>query len=868
MDMLRLALRTLRFRKGGFLATFVALFFGTAIVLACGGLLETGIRNNVPPERLAGASLVVVGDRSYELHPGDPEKKSERVVLAERVPLDAALAGKVRGVAGVERVVGDVTFAATVLDGAAGPPAQGRGRAQGHGWGSAGLAPYALERGSAPVGARQVVLDAATAAKSGAGVGDSVRIAARGETASYQVSGVARARGAAGQRAVFFSDGEAVRLAGADVGSAAGAPTSEGGGARHFDALAVVARPDAALPQVKADVSRVLAGSPVTVLSGDDRGFAEYPTAMERRDDLISLSAVFGGMAVMVALFVTAGTMALSAAQRRRELALMRAIGATPRQLRRMLVAETLVIAVAAALLAWLPGQWLGEALFERLAASGVTAEAVEFSQGWIPLAAAGGAVLVTAVGAGLIGARRAVRTRPTEALADAALQQRWVSTIRLLFAVLFLGGATALAIVTWTVMEGPAAASTAGPTVICAAIGLALIAPALTKVCAVLLHWPVSALTGTSGRLAMLNSRARTVQVAASVTPVMLAVGVATANLYVQTTSADLVERAFNENLRADAVLTSASGTLAPSLVDQVRALPGIAAASAYVTSTGFIERGDGRGAETGEDGLPLQGVSAAGAAGTSAATVTAGSLGALRGDAVALPEGAGHKVGETLTLRLGDNNTARVRVVATYRPKAGSEAALLPAELLAPHTTGGLPQQILVRAEPGADVTGILGQLAARTPGLTVADRDALIAAHAEDTRTQAWINYLMVGMIVAYTAISVVNSLATATGGRRREFGLQRLTGATRAQVMRMLTVEGVVVAVIGVVLGTVAAATTLVPFAHAAADSWLPSGPLWIYGTVAGTALTLALSATLVPAWRALKVLPVRAARAES
>ncbi|WP_254709074.1 FtsX-like permease family protein [Streptomyces lunaelactis] len=91
---------------------------------------------------------------------------------------------------------------------------------------------------------------------------------------------------------------------------------------------------------------------------------------------------------------------------------------------------------------------------------------------------------------------------------------------------------------------------------------------------------------------------------------------------------------------------------------------------------------------------------------------------------------------------------------------------------------------------------------------------------------------------------------------------------LTGATRAQVMRMLTVEGLVVAVIGVLLGTAAAATTLVPFAHAAADSWMPSGPLWIYGAVVGAAVTLVLSATLVPAWRALRVLPVRAARVDS
>ncbi|MFI1394371.1 FtsX-like permease family protein [Streptomyces sp. NPDC020681] len=837
MDMMRLALRTLRFRKGGFLATFVALFCGTAIVLACGGLLETGIRNNVPPERLARASLVVTGDRSYELHPGDPEE-SEQAVLAESVPVDAALAQKVRGAAGVRQVVGDVTFAATVLNGSVG--------VQGHGWGSASLAPYRLESGSAPNGARQVVLDAATAAKSGAGVGDSVRVAAHGETAAYEVSGVARAATVA-RETVFFSDEVAQRLSGAG----------------SFDALAVVARPGADLDQVRAAVDDVLAGAPVKILSGDDRGFAEYPAALERREDLISLSAVFGGMAVMVALFVTAGTMALSAAQRRRELALMRAIGATPRQLRRMLVAETLVIAVAAALLAWLPGRRLGAALFEQLARSGVTTDAVQFSQGWIPLAAAGGAVLATAVGAGLIGTRRAVRTRPTEALADAALQQRWFSVIRLLFAIVFLGGAAALAIVTWTVMDGPIAASTAGPTVICAAIGLALIAPWLTRVCAALLHWPVGALTGTTGQLAMLNSRARIVQVAAAVTPVMLAVGVATANLYLQTTQADVVERAFSENLRADAVVTSASGTVAPDLADRVRELPGVAAASAYVTSTGFIERPDGRGAETGEDGIALQGVSAAGAAGT--ATVTAGSLGDLRGDTIALPEESGHEVDETLTLRLGDGSTARVKVVATYRPKAGSEAALLPAELLAPHTTEGLPQQVLVVAKPGADVEDALGQLTARTPGLAVSDRDALIAAHSEDTETQAWINYLLVGMIVAYTAISVVNSLAMATGARRREFGLQRLTGATKAQVMRMLTVEGLLVAAIGVLLGTAAAATTLVPFAHAAADRLLPTGPLWIYGTVVGTALALALSATLIPAWRALKILPVRAAR---
>ncbi|MEV0090276.1 FtsX-like permease family protein [Streptomyces sp. NPDC050738] len=824
--MLTLALRTLRFRKGGFVATFVALFFGTAIVVACGGLLETGIRNNVPPERLAGASAVVVGDRDYELHPGS-EDDSDKAIAAEEVPVGAGVADRLRAVAGVEKVVEDVSVPASVL-------VRGGVDAEGHSWASASLAPHGLSAGHAPTGDRQVVLDAGAARTAGLRVGDSVRIAAHGGSAPYEISGIL---GELREPALFFSDAQALRLA---------------GGPAHIAALAVVARDGA-------DLGPALdgTGSGAKLLTGDDRGFAEEPQAVVGKSDLVSLSAVFGGMAVMVALFVTASTMALSAAQRQRETALMRAVGATPRQLRRMLLIETLIVAIGAALLAWLPGQWLGSALFERLADAGITSRHVEFASGWIPLAAAGGAVLLTAVGAGLVAGHRAIKVRPTEALAEAAVQQRWFGWVRGIFAFLFLAGAGALSIVTWTVMDGPMAASTAGPTVICAAIGLALISPALTKVCAFLLDRPVRAFTGTGGYLAMLNSRARTLAVAAAVTPIMLASGVATANLYLQTTQTAVTEKAFTADLHADAVLTSAAGTVAPGLAERVRALPGVAAAGAYVASTGFIEKPDGRGAETGEDGLPLRGVDARGTGLTSADTSQ------LRGNTVVLPRDTGHRVGEDITLRLGDNSTAQVRVVGTY----DGEAALLPVALLAPHTTGALPQQILVRAKTGADIRPELRRLAAEQPGLQAADRDALISANAEDTATQAWINYLMVGMIVAYTAIAVVNSLVTAVRGRRREFGLQRLSGATSGQILRMVTIESLVVATIGILLGMVAAASTLVPFAHVAADSLLPSGPVWILAGVVASALVLALGASLVPAWRVLRERPVVAAQGQ-
>src|SRR5215475_2078791 len=151
--MWRLALRTLRFRKAGFAATFAALLFGAAIVMACGGLMETGIRNNLPPQRLAEAAVVVTGDRTYQLpkpYRGDPQD-AEAVVLPERVPLDASLVEKVDNVPGVSRAVGDLSFPIVLAR-------DGRtvgGDVLGHGWDSAALTPYRLGPGTVPDGPGQ-----------------------------------------------------------------------------------------------------------------------------------------------------------------------------------------------------------------------------------------------------------------------------------------------------------------------------------------------------------------------------------------------------------------------------------------------------------------------------------------------------------------------------------------------------------------------------------------------------------------------------------------------------------------------------------------------------------------------------------------
>ncbi|MEC3975635.1 ABC transporter permease [Amycolatopsis sp. H20-H5] len=856
--MLRLAMRTLRLRKGGFLATFVAVFFGALIVAACGGLLETGIRAEAVPQRLAGAPIVVSGEQTYLMPRNDPEsdskhrQKTENATLPERVRLDGGLVGKLGAVPGVAGAVGEVNFAAGLMRD--GRPVSGD--SLGHGWDSAALTPFALTAGGAPsVG--EVVLADGLAREAGVRVGDRVEVAAHGGVEGFRVAGVASAAQPVARGSVFFAAGDADRLSGRPG---------------LVDTIGLFVSPGADLAGVESRVSDALRGTSATVSSGNDRAATEFPEAVASGENLIVLAAVSGGLAAMVAMFVVASTLTLSVQQRRRELALLRAVGTTPRQLRRMVLGEAMVVAVLATGLAGVLGPLLGHWLFDQLVSNRVVPSVVRFHQGWIPSVAAAGAAILAALVAAITAGLRAGRVRPTEALADAAMSKRWLTPVRLIVAVLAFGGGTALAIVTVAVMTGPVAASTAGPAVILWAVGLAMISPGVTKVMAAILQWPVRALSGVNGRLAMLNTRAGVVRVAGAVTPIMLAVGIATGNIYLQTTSQAVSDQAFSQDLRADAVVGSVAGGLAPDLVSRVQSVPGVRSASEYVTSTAFIQAPFDSGQN--DDGWPVVGLTASGAAQATADKATQGRLDALSGDTVALPEtiaaDLGRRVGDTVTLRLGDGAVVDVRVVALTTGRPGFASLLLPADLLAPHTTSGLAPQLLVNAAPGIDaatLTGRLREVAAGLPGVVVGDRSVLVAAHKKKQDVGVWVNYLMVGMIMAYTVISVVNTLVMATARRRREFGLQRLTGSTRAQVLRMAGIEGGVVATIGIAAGTVVAAGSIVPFCLVASDSLLPSGPIGIYLAVIGAAAALALVATLVPTWAATRGRAVDAATIE-
>ncbi|MDI2128411.1 ABC transporter permease [Yinghuangia seranimata] len=862
--MIRLAWANLRFHATGFIASFIALFLGAVIVIGCGGLLETGIRADAPPRRLAEAPILVAGDQSYR-------NTRQELVFPERVRLDAGLTTALAAAPRVADTAADVSFPAVVVRDGGTAGARGdapRTTVTGHGWSSARLTPYRVVQGERPAAADQIVLDADTAARAGIRPGDHVTLLVHGTAARYRISGLASpARQTAAVRdAVFFSDAEADRVSGLQG---------------RVDAIAVFPAAGADVRQVVRDLETMLRtlapGTPVSVLTGDDRGRAEDPSVLADSADLIPLAAAFGGLAAMVTVFVVAGTLGLSIRQRQREMALLRAMGATPGRVRRMVVGEAMMLALPATALAWWPGPHFGRLVLDRFTDAGVVPDSIAFRSGTVPAAVGIGVALLTALVSALVAGSTAARARPVEALAETGFQRRRFSRVRLVTGVLCAVGGVLLARGT-AGSDGPDAAGVATPAVMVWAAAFGLLGPPMARGLAALLRSPLRR-TGVAGELAAANAQARPSRLAAAALPVMLATGLALSLVYIHETESEGSAEVFAAGQRADLVVSSAAGGLPAGAVDDVRAVPGVAAATAQLHTTGYLAptgdatalTPDGAGEGTPQPvEVPLYGVTPVGLGSTTSFRAATGDLGGLSGRTVALStRHAEHRaIGDVVPMRLGDGTRVDLTLVATFEARPGYESALVPAALLLDHTDAGLLDAVMVRIAPDADRTAVATSLGAaladRYPGVAVSGREALAATRAAQDRTQTTMANLVLAVVVGYAAISLANTQILSVAERRRELALLRLVGASRRQVLRSAAAEASLVAVTGILLGGAVAALTLVPVGLSVLDSPVPGGSVWPLATTLVVAALLTTVTTLLATAAVLRRPPMATA----
>ncbi|MFD8762163.1 FtsX-like permease family protein [Streptomyces mirabilis] len=848
--MLRYALRTVRARKGGFLGAFFALMCAAALITACGTLLETGLRGTIATERYAATPVVVSADQNVHQttvkhKKGKTKVKHKAKPIAERAWLPGDLATELRKVPGVREVIPELTFLAQPL--APGGAVDRDRPAYGHAWDSAALTPYTLTTGTAPKADGDLVIDRRLAERAHLEPGDRLTVQSTQSPRTYRVTGIAApAQEVRHQTALFFSTAEARRLA------------AHPGQVTAFGVLPTKGT-DAAV--LKRSVSTALHGTraphgtTAQVSAGDGRGPVEFLDAAAARTKLVSMGGAMGGTSLLVAVLVVVGTFALSVQQRHRELALLRAIAATPGQIRALLGREALIVGAAAGTTGALAGLPLGSWLHGRFVAMGAVPATLQHTVSVFPPFVALAATLLGAWAAARISSRRIARIRPAEALAEARAERTRPAWGRILTGLALLAGGVVLVAVLSVLRTEPASTPVTFLAVVVLASSVALLGPLLVRAAVAVLGGPL-ALTGPSSRLARANLRGHAARMASVVTPLTLLIGMTCTVLFVQPTLGNAARAQAREGIRADWVVAAQGPGVPAEAARRLR--------TQHDTVTEVVRTT----VRVGLDKYAAQGVTPGGLTRTWDPDVTAGSLTKLTEDTVAVSELAADqlhlKPGSPLKLTLGDGTPATPTVVAVYARGLGFGDLTFAHDLVARHVDNPLATSVLVST---ARTQTQLATTLREFPGIHVLAPAAADSIQAARQQANAEVNYLAMGLVLAFTAIAVVNTLAMSVSERVREFALLRLAGATRRQVLGMLRTEALSVLLLATALGSGIALAVLTAFSVGMTGEAAPAVTPLVYVAVVALAGLLALVATALPGRVALRVRPVTVATAK-
>ncbi|MEV4345311.1 FtsX-like permease family protein [Actinoplanes sp. NPDC049596] len=582
-------------------------------------------------------------------------------------------------------------------------------------------------------------------------------------------------------------------------------------------------------------VERLAKENGVEAYAGDDRGFADRSDAGDARSFLMEAGSAFGGYVVLLIIFVVTGTVGLAVRHRRRDLALLRAIAATPRQVRRLVMAENAVLALVAAVIgvpaALLATNWVHDELVSR----GFVPEGFPISGQPIAAGAAVVLTLLVAVVAARIAARRVSRIKPAEALGDIAVEPARGGKVRLVSGLLTLGGGGAATVFALGA-TGMAAQASAIGLLYLFVIAVALLAPWINGLAARVIGPALRTAWGVSGDLAVANLRANARGMAAVLTALVLAVGFGGSVWFLQNNLQRQTVTQSRDGMKADYALV---GSLPAGAAEKIRQTPGVAAATGVRDTSVVVPIFDGGEPAT------AKAVDADGLTTTMDLGVTAGSVAALKGDTVAVSQlradSSGWKINDAAKIWLPDGRQVTLRVIAIYDRGLGFADVLLPRDLVA-----GPDNQVLISGK------------AVQYPGAQLVPASELTGQLSRDLALSAWLNKLLIGVMVGYAALAAGNTMVMAALARKRELAVLQLAGVTRRQVRRMVSAEQVGLLGAALTIGGLIAAVTLTAVVHALTGQLLPYVPPLGWVVVLGGATVLALVTTIFPVRRLLRV----------
>jgi putative ABC transport system permease protein len=656
--------------------------------------------------------------------------------------------------------------------------------------------PITLASGHWAEGPRQVVIDTATAANKHYKVGDAISAKGDGPVKSYTVVGLGKISG--------VSIGGAT-LAVFDVPTAASILNKSG-----YDTISVAAKPGVSETRLAAEIKPLL--PPVAQVRTGTQEASHAATQITAGTSLIrDILLAFGAIALFVGAFVIFNTISITVAQRTRELATLRTLGASRRQVRRSVMLESFVIGMAASVVGLFAGLGLAKGLNAAFVALGVDlpqAGSVLAVRTIIVSILVG--TLVT-LAAGLFPAIRATRVPPISAVREGAVLPTSRHAHRRPFvagAVMLLG----LAVIVQALFASSGAQSVLallGVGTLLLFIGVALVSSYVVRPLASVVGRPARAFGGSAGRLAVANSVRNPGRTAATAAALMIGLAliafVATLGSGLQNSAKD----ALRTQVKADYVLTPSSTGSASFPAQTASAVAG--AHGVEVVSAVRSDRANVAGASTtvgGIDPATIGRVYRFAWKNGSDSVLSHLGAGAIVDSSYATKHHL--RVGARFPLQAPNGTNRQVTVAATYHPPQADP--VLPNVLISQATfdrTFPTPQdsQAFLKVAGGASaaMTAELKRALTSFPDAKVQTRSSWVTAQAKSVDQVLDLFYVLLALSVVISVFGMVTTLVLAVFERTRELGMLRAIGMSRRQTRRMIRHESVVTALIGAALG---------------------------------------------------------------
>ncbi|MEV7196764.1 FtsX-like permease family protein [Streptomyces sp. NPDC093510] len=776
--MFRTALRNVLTHKARLLMTVLAVMLGVAFV--SGTLVFTDTFGNAYKNKSAKSfdhvSVAITSDSTYS---GDDSGHGPK----QKPELTDSLLKKADGLPGAGSVLGSVSGFTALAD--------KDGKLVGGEWGTTGAnyfpgkdgkdPRYDFTEGAAPKSAGDIALDSRTAGRTGYKVGDSVRYSTDGPVRTAKVSGI-------------FDTDEGSVVAGGSLVVFDNKTALKALNKNQYDEIDVKAAPGTSEAALNSAVEKILPKDSSTMTGGELK--AQQDDMIERQTSSMSqVLLIFAGIALFVGIFIIANTFTMLVAQRTKELALMRAVGASRRQVTRSVLIEAFLVGMIAAVSGFALGIGVAVGLESLMNSAGASLPdgPLVIAPTTIVVALLIG-VVVTMLAAWLPG-RRAARIPPVAAMnsVHATPTVRGLVVRNTIGSVIVALGAVMLFMKDNYVKSGGAAVMLVGVIVLTPLLSRPFIAASA----------PLLKPFGVTGKLSRLNSVRNPRRTASTAAALMIGLTLITAMTVVATSMSTAINKMAAGAMKADYSVSMANfQPLTPEVREKLDKLPDVEATTPLRSTYGEVDGGY----------VSISGVDPKTFGKLVGLDFTSGSVEGLKsGGALVDTDTAkekGLKAGDTFPLKFDDDGKkVELKVAGVYEGNEMLNGLFAPTSAVDPHLTKVVDKQVLVKMKGGTSgkaedtIVDALGD----NPAITIQDKDAISNQVAGAINMMLNMLYGLLAMAVLIAVLGVINTLAMSVFERKHEIGMLRAIGLDRAKVKQMVRLEAVIISLFGAVLG---------------------------------------------------------------